>query len=86
MAARADVSTSTDHCGFHSAAPPVAAAADAVADHREEGLLELGGNGPPTYKKGMNVKNPQRCRRCSIAVKNHRSQIQAAKEFLPSGG
>lgn len=63
MAARADVSTGTDHRGFHSATPPVAAAADAVGDHREEGLLELGGNGTTTCKKGMNVKNPQRCRR-----------------------
>ena len=53
MAARADVTTSTDHCEFHVAAPPAASGAEAVADHGEEGLLELRGNGTTTCKKGQ---------------------------------
>ena len=51
MAAGADVAATTDHGLFHGAPPPAAAAADAVADHRKESLLELRGNGATACKK-----------------------------------
>lgn len=45
VAAGADVSPGADHGGLHGFAPPLVGAADAVADYREQSLLELSGDG-----------------------------------------